>query len=97
VENPIEAFALGRPEDDMYMIWHDAPRVQRVPSYLEMVKILDDGVSKLGIPQMTFAALDMQLVIESQCERLLNVESLDCCRLAQAAGYLAGHRSPFIA
>jgi hypothetical protein len=45
---------------------------------------------------VTFAALDMQLLIEAQCKRLLDVESLDCCRLAQAAGYLADHRLPFI-
>jgi hypothetical protein len=61
-----------------------------------MVKIFDDGITKQGIPQVTFAALDMQLLIEAQCERLLDVESLDCCRLAQAAGYLADHRLPFI-
>ena len=46
---------------------------------------------------VAFAALDVQLVVEPQCERLLDVETFDRRRLPQAARQVAGHCFSFVA
>gem|GEM_PF-3878970 len=61
-----------------------------------MMKVLDDPVRELWIPQMTLSAFGVQLVVETKCEGLFDVEALDCCRLSQPARELARHRFPFI-
>src|SRR5438270_9633213 len=91
VKYPIEPFALRRPEDDVNMVRHYAPRVQRVTSVLEVVQVLHDGIREARIAQMAFAILGMQFLVEPNCERLFDVETFDGCWLAQPARALTRH------
>jgi hypothetical protein len=81
VKYPIERFACEWAEDEMYVVRHHAPREKVITSFVKVLKIFDDAICELGITQVTFAALDMQLVVKKQGERVLDLTTFDCCRL----------------
>ena len=49
MKNAIECFALEWPEDNMHMVGHHAPRMERVAFSVEVLQVLDDDVCKLRV------------------------------------------------
>jgi len=91
VKNPIETFAFEWPEDDMHMVRHDAPGVERVSTIGEVVKVLGNSIRELRASEVTRAALDVQFVVEPDGEGLLDIEALDGVGLPESTGDFTFH------
>jgi len=91
VKNPIEAFAFEWPEDDVHVVRHHGPGAERVSTILEVVKVLRNSIRELWVSEMTRTTLDVQFVVETDCEGLLDVEALDGGETAETARDLELH------